>query len=63
MTRRREFPMVPIYRWPLVLALVIALGLAAALSGEGLGRMFSWVALACPLVVIIACLMRLELSR
>jgi hypothetical protein len=45
-----------IYRWPLLVGLVIAAGLGAALSGNEAGRFFSCLALGVPLVVIVACL-------
>ena len=56
MSQRDTLTMRAVYRWPLVLAALIAVGLASALSVDGVGRVFSWFALACPLVVIVACL-------
>lgn len=52
-----------IYRWPTVLALTIASGLAAALTGQRMARMFSWLALATPLVVIAVSLVLARLKR
>lgn len=52
-----------IYRWPLLLAFTVALGLAAALSGESVARVFSWFALAVPLAVIVVCVVSGELKR
>ena len=45
-----------VYRWPLIVALAIALGLTAALTGDGVARVISWIALAFPIGVIAACL-------
>ena len=56
MNGRRRLAVFEIYRWPSVLALVIAVGLGAALSGGIAARWFSWFALALPLAVIVACL-------
>jgi hypothetical protein len=52
-----------IYRWPVVVAVVTALGLAAALSGDGVERVFSWFALAVPVVVVAASLLSPLLER
>lgn len=48
-------PMSKVYRWPLILALVIAVGLTAALTGDGFERVISWIALALPIGVVVAC--------
>jgi hypothetical protein len=55
MSRRPVSP-ARVYRWPLLVAALVALGLAAALSGGGAARIFSWLALAAPLAVILVCL-------
>jgi hypothetical protein len=45
-----------VYRWPLILAVVIACGLTAALTGDGVARVISWIALGFPIGVVIKCL-------
>lgn len=55
MSGRAALPLSAIYRWPLLVALVTAVGLAAALAGEGVERVFSWFALAFPVSVVAAC--------
>ena len=40
-----------VFRAPLLLAVLIAIGLAAALCGEGPWRWFSWCALAAPVAL------------
>jgi len=52
-----------IYRWPLLVALVIAFGLGAALTGKQMGRLFSWFALGLPLAVILVCLVAVPRTR
>jgi hypothetical protein len=48
-----------IWRWPLALAVLTCLGLAAALLGEGgVWWGLSWIALTIPLVVIAAAIQR-----
>jgi hypothetical protein len=56
MSTRTSMPLSTIYRWPLLVAVVIALGLAAALAGDGIARVISWIALACPIGLIAGCL-------
>jgi uncharacterized membrane protein YjjP (DUF1212 family) len=41
-----------IYRWPLVLAVVILSGLFSALFGDGAWNVLSWVLLMCPLILV-----------
>ncbi len=57
MSGRASMPLSTIYRWPVLVAVVIALGLAAALSGEGAGRIFSWFALSAPVVLFAVCML------
>ncbi len=46
-------PHVRVWRWPIVIAILIVFGLLAALLGhDGIWRVLSWTALAMPLVVI-----------
>jgi hypothetical protein len=52
-----SLPLSAIYRWPLLVAIVVAVGLVAALSGEGAERVFSWFALAFPVAVVAVCLL------
>lgn len=42
-----------VYRWPLILAFVSVIGLAAALIGNGWLDLLSWLALGATLVVVI----------
>ena len=42
-----------VFRVPIALALVTAIGLAAALLGDGLWDVSSWLALSLPVVVIV----------
>lgn len=45
-----------IWRWPALLAILTVFGLICALLGQGgLWWALSWIALAIPLVVIVAC--------
>ncbi|AXM95359.1 hypothetical protein ACU5P1_15555 [Pseudomonas plecoglossicida] len=41
-----------IFRWPLLIGLLAALGLLSALLGDGLYDVVSWLALGLPLIVI-----------
>lgn len=43
-----------IFRWPLLMALANAIGLVAALVGDGWWDVVSWVTLGLTLVVIVA---------
>lgn len=43
-----------IFRWPLVMALANAIGLVAALVGDGWYDLVSWLTLGLTLVVIVA---------
>lgn len=43
-----------IFRWPLLIGLLAALGLLSALLGDGLYDVVSWLALGLPLVVVAA---------
>jgi hypothetical protein len=43
--------MMHIWRWPLVIGLASALGLAAALVSDGVGDLLSWLLLAMPVAV------------
>lgn len=43
-----------IFRWPLLIGLLAALGLLSALLGDGLYDVVSWLALGFPLVVVAA---------
>ena len=43
-----------IFRWPLLMALANAVGLVAALVGNGLYDLLSWMTLGLTLVVIVA---------
>lgn len=63
MNGRRQLTAFEIYRWPLLVAVAVALGLAAALSGRIVARWFAWFALALPLVVILACLIAGQITR
>jgi hypothetical protein len=56
MSTRASMPISKIYRWPLTVAVVTAFGLAAALAGDGIARIVSWIALAVPVAIIAACL-------
>ena len=48
-----------IWRWPILLAALTCFGLTSALLGEGgVWWALSWIALAAPLVVIVACIHR-----
>jgi hypothetical protein len=55
MTERRtgsgRLPASRVWRWPIVLALLTGVGLAAALLMEGMGDTLGWVALLVPVVV------------
>ncbi|MGF1612202.1 MAG: hypothetical protein ACFCUQ_22605 [Kiloniellales bacterium] len=42
-----------IFAWPLLLALLSAVGLLSALLGDGVWDLLSWVALGLPLVVML----------
>jgi hypothetical protein len=42
-----------IFRWPLLIGLLAALGLLSALLGDGLYDVVSWLALGLPLVVVV----------
>jgi hypothetical protein len=57
MSSRASLPLTAIYRWPLLLALVMAAGLAAALTGDGIGRVISWFALGFPILLMAACIL------
>lgn len=48
--RARSFS--EIYRWPLVLAVIILVGLLSALLGDGIWNVLSWLLLAIPVFVI-----------
>jgi hypothetical protein len=51
--------MTRIWRWPILLAVLTLAGLVSALLGEGgIWWAFCWAALAIPLAVIAACLLR-----
>ncbi len=43
-----------VFRWPLGCALVTAIGLAAALVGDGIYDLVSWLALGLTLAVMVA---------
>ncbi|QXH44838.1 hypothetical protein KSS93_18345 [Pseudomonas xanthosomatis] len=43
-----------IFRWPLLIGLLAALGLLSALLGDGLYDVVSWLALGLPLLVVAA---------
>ncbi len=46
-----------VWRWPMMLAVLTVFGLLSALLGQGgIWWALSWVALASPLVVILACI-------
>jgi hypothetical protein len=48
-----------IWRWPLVLAVLIVFGLVSALLGQGgIWWGLSWIALATPLLVVVTCVGR-----
>jgi len=48
-----------IWRWPAVVAVITAFGLLSALLGQGgIWWPLSWIALAIPLVIIVACIHR-----
>ncbi len=48
-----------IWRWPLLLAVLVVFGLLSALLGQGgVWWVASWVALAIPLVLIVVCIAR-----
>lgn len=56
---RRALTAIEIWRWPLALAVLVLLGLGTALAGASdLALVLSWGALAIPLVVIVACVLR-----
>ncbi len=63
MSGRRTLHTFEIYRWPFLVAVVIALGLGAALSGVIVARWFSWLALAFPLAVIVFCVVAAARTR
>jgi len=63
MSTRASLSLATIYRWPLVVAFAIAMGLAAALAGDGVARVISWIALAFPIGLIAACLAPALLKR
>lgn len=59
MKRRGPHKAWQIWRWPVVLATLIAFGLASALLGEGgFWWALSWMALTIPLVVILIGILR-----
>lgn len=41
-----------IFRWPLLIGLLMALGLLSALLGDGLYDLVSWLALVLPLIIV-----------
>lgn len=41
----------PVWRWPIVIALLTAAGLGLALAGTGVVRMLAWVGLTLPIVI------------
>jgi len=41
-----------IFRWPLLIGLLMALGLSSALLGDGLYDLVSWFALGLPLIIV-----------
>jgi hypothetical protein len=48
-----------IWRWPLLLAVLVVFGLLSALLGQGgVWWVASWVTLAIPLVLIVVCIAR-----
>jgi len=50
-----RFGFFPIWRWPIVLAALMAFGLLSALLGQGgVWWVLSWIAMAIPLLVIAA---------
>jgi hypothetical protein len=49
---------VKVWRVPIVLGLLTASGLLAALVSDGIGDVWSWIALASPLAVAAWCLRR-----
>ena len=52
-----------IWRWPSVLAMLILFGLLSALLGQGgIWCGLSWIALALPLLVVVACVHSAERS-
>ena len=63
MSTRASLSLSTIYRWPVVVACIIALGLAAALAGDGVARVISWIALGFPIGLIAACLAPAFLKR
>ena len=56
MSTRETLPLFAVYGWPLLVGVFTAAGLAAALTGEGTPRVFSWFALSFPVAVIAVCL-------
>ncbi len=59
MSRRSHHSFAQIWRWPSLLAALIAFGLLSALIGQGgVWWMLSWTALATPLAVIVISLQR-----
>lgn len=52
-----------IYRWPLLLAVIIMVGLLSALLGDGIWNALSWVLLAIPCCVIVCCIFVLRHRR
>ena len=48
MSRRRRLSTLQVWRVPILLAVLSALGLAAALVGDGPWDLLSWLALAAP---------------
>ncbi|MFK0088634.1 hypothetical protein ACIQUS_15220 [Pseudomonas sp. NPDC090755] len=41
-----------VFRWPLLIGLLVALGLLSALLGDGLYDIVSWLALGGPLMIV-----------
>ncbi len=51
MSARRRFSLSEIFVWPLLLAIVTGVGLVAALLGNDIWDVISWIALLSPIAV------------
>jgi hypothetical protein len=54
---KRTFTWIEIYRWPILLFVVITGGILSALLGDDIWDSLSWLLLSVPLLVIALCLL------
>lgn len=54
---KRTFTWLEIYRWPMLLFVVITSGVLSALLGDHIWDSLSWLLLSVPLLVIALCLL------